>query len=146
RDRRAQPCKLQLRAERAARCSAPGRCDRARRGARLHHPQTPPPARGTARRMPTLPVDLKDSILGLVLEASLLVQIVLGILAAASVVSWAIILRKRRALRATRSAAESFETVFWSGGDLGALYRTIESRREKATGMESIFEFGFREF
>jgi biopolymer transport protein TolQ len=96
--------------------------------------------------MPTIPLDLKDSILGLILEASLVVQIVLAILASASIVSWAIILRKRRALRATRSAAESFETVFWSGGDLGALYRTIESRREKATGMESIFEFGFREF
>jgi biopolymer transport protein TolQ len=36
--------------------------------------------------------------------------------------------------------------MFWSGGDLGALYRTIEARKGRTTGMESIFEFGFREF
>jgi biopolymer transport protein TolQ len=82
----------------------------------------------------------------LVLEASPVVQGVLVLLAGASVVSWAIILKKRRALVRTRTAAESFETVFWSGGDLGALYRTIEARKDKTTGMESIFEFGFREF
>jgi biopolymer transport protein TolQ len=96
--------------------------------------------------MPLIPASIQDSFLGLVLEASVLVQFVLAILVSASVVSWAIILKKRRALSATRAAAESFETVFWSGGDLGALYRTIEGRKEKTTGMESIFEFGFREF
>ncbi len=89
-------------------------------------------------------VDL--SFLKLVLDASLVVQIVMAILLCASVVSWAIIFKKRRTLGLTRSAAESFETSFWSGGDLGALYRAIESKQGKASGMESIFEFGFREF
>ncbi len=92
----------------------------------------------------TLPID--QSFLKLILDASLVVQLVMLMLFGASVVSWAIILRKRGALGATRAAAESFETSFWSGGDLGALYRAIEGKKGKASGMESIFEFGFREF
>jgi len=87
-----------------------------------------------------------QSFLRMILDASLLVQLVLAVLMAASVVSWAIIIRKRASLSATRSAAESFETAFWSGGDLGALYRSIEGRKAPVSGMESIFEFGFREF
>jgi biopolymer transport protein TolQ len=94
--------------------------------------------------MSTLNIDL--SLWKLVAEASLVVQLVIALLLAASVASWAIILAKRRALGATRAAAESFETAFWSGGDLGALYRAIEQRKAVASGMESIFEFGFREF
>ena len=89
---------------------------------------------------------IDQSFIRLILDASVLVQIVLVLLIAASIVSWAVILRKRRALAATRAAAESFETIFWSGGDLGALYRTIEARKDKTMGMESLFEFGFREF
>ena len=87
-----------------------------------------------------------QSFLKMILDASLLVQLVLAVLMSASVVSWAIIIRKRASLSATRSAAESFETAFWSGGDLGALYRSIEGRKAPVSGMESIFEFGFREF
>ena len=94
--------------------------------------------------MNTLNIDL--SLWKLVAEASLVVQLIIALLLAASVTSWAIIMVKRRALAATRAAAESFETAFWSGGDLGALYRGIEQRKTAATGMESIFEFGFREF
>ena len=82
----------------------------------------------------------------LVAGASLIVQIVLALLLAGSIASWAVILRKRRALAATRAAADAFETAFWSGGDLGALYRGIGERKGATSGMESIFEFGFREF
>lgn len=89
---------------------------------------------------------IDQSFIRLILDASVIVQIVLALLISASIVSWAVILRKRRALAATRAAADSFETVFWSGGDLGALYRTIEARKGKTMGMESLFEFGFREF
>jgi biopolymer transport protein TolQ len=85
------------------------------------------------------------SILHLVLQASPVVQLVMALLLAASLMSWAIIFGKRTMVRQARSEAERFENSFWSGGDLTALYRSIESRGG-ATGMESIFEFGFREF
>ena len=85
------------------------------------------------------------SIIRLVVQASLVVQIVMGILLAASLMSWAIIFRKRMVVRRAQREADRFENTFWSGGDLSSLYRAIESRGG-ATGIESIFEFGFREF
>lgn len=90
-----------------------------------------------------MPQDL--SIINLVLEASIPVQIVIALLAFASMSSWAIIFRKRMVIRRARGEADHFENNFWSGGDLAQLYRGIESRGG-ATGMASIFEFGFREF
>jgi biopolymer transport protein TolQ len=85
------------------------------------------------------------SIMHLVMEASLPVQIVIGILVIASLSSWAIIFRKSMVIGRARREAEQFENHFWSGGDLAQLYRAIESRGG-STGMASIFEFGFREF
>lgn len=85
------------------------------------------------------------SVFKLVFEASIVVQIVLGLLVAASMMSWAIIFRKRMVINRAQSEASRFEESFWSGGDLGSLYRSVESRGG-ATGMSSIFEFGFREF
>jgi biopolymer transport protein TolQ len=85
------------------------------------------------------------SILRLVLQASPVVQLVMLLLLAASLISWSIIFRKRSMVRRARSDSDRFENSFWSGGDLSALYRSIEARGG-ATGMESIFEFGFREF
>ena len=85
------------------------------------------------------------SILSMIVQASLVVQVVIGILLAASLMSWAIIFRKSLVVRRAQRDADRFENSFWSGGDLSSLYRAIESRGS-ATGMESIFEFGFREF
>jgi biopolymer transport protein TolQ len=85
------------------------------------------------------------SILRLIIQASPVVQFVLLLLLGASFSSWTIIFRKRAIIQRSRADAERFENSFWSGGDLNGLYRTIEARGG-ATGMESIFEFGFREF
>ena len=85
------------------------------------------------------------SILRLILQASPVVQFVIALLLLGSLMSWAIIFDKRMVVRRASTDAERFENSFWSGGDLSALFRTIESRGRN-TGMESIFEFGFREF
>lgn len=86
------------------------------------------------------------SIVELVRGASPMVQIVLALLALASIASWAVIFRKYGELRRSRVAAEKFEEDFWSGGDLTVMFRTIESNRKQTLGMERIFESGFREF
>jgi biopolymer transport protein TolQ len=86
------------------------------------------------------------SIIELVMGASLIVQMVLVMLLLASLVSWAIILRKRSELSHARGAADKFEQTFWSGGDLTAMFRAIDQSRRITQGMESIFEAGFREF
>src|SRR3984885_4065715 len=85
------------------------------------------------------------SVINLVAQASIPVQIVIALLLLASLYSWMIIFRKRLVIGRSRREADQFESSFWSGGDLAQLYRVIESRGG-ATGMASIFEFGFREF
>ncbi len=85
------------------------------------------------------------SVLTLVAQASVPVQIVIALLMLASIYSWMIIFRKRFVIGRSRREADQFENQFWSGGDLAQLYRALESRGG-ASGMASIFEFGFREF
>jgi biopolymer transport protein TolQ len=85
------------------------------------------------------------SIVNLVAQASVPVQIVIALLLLASLYSWMIIFRKRFVIGRARREADQFENQFWSGGDLAQLYRAIESRGG-AMGIASIFEFGFREF
>lgn len=86
------------------------------------------------------------TILNLLLEASLPVQIVMLLLALASLVSWSIIFTKRRLIRRTTDASDDFEASFWSGGDLNTLYNSTTRDRAGNVGMASIFESGFREF
>jgi biopolymer transport protein TolQ len=85
------------------------------------------------------------SILNLILHASVVVQLVLLLLGLASVMSWSIILGKRSVLAKAQREANRFEAEFWSGGDLGTLYRNLEAKGTN-TGMSNIFEMGFREF
>jgi biopolymer transport protein TolQ len=85
------------------------------------------------------------SIIRLVADASVVVQLVLALLLAASITSWAIIAGKSSVLGKASAEADRFESSFWSGGDLGSLYRSLEARGG-ASGMSSIFELGFREF
>jgi len=86
------------------------------------------------------------SVLSLVLNASLVVQVVMGLLVAISVVSWTRIFGKSFMLRRARRAADQFEQRFWSGTELTALYNQITSRKYNVSGMENLFEAGFREF
>jgi biopolymer transport protein TolQ len=86
------------------------------------------------------------SIIKLVLDASLLVQIVMGLLALLSLISWYWIFRKWFQIGSTRSKANRFERDFWSGGDLELLYQAAAGGRFRSGGMERIFEAGYREF
>jgi biopolymer transport protein TolQ len=86
------------------------------------------------------------SVVSLLFEASLPVQIVMLLLALASIVSWSIIFTKRRLISKTKDACDEFEANFWSGGDLNTLYNSTTRDRAANVGMASIFESGFREF
>jgi biopolymer transport protein TolQ len=85
-------------------------------------------------------------VVGLVLDASWPVQVVMLLLIAASFVSWRIMWIKRGLMRRTKAASDDFETSFWSGGDLNTLYRSATRQKGGSSGMSSIFEAGFREF
>ncbi|MEX0730608.1 MAG: protein TolQ [Aquisalimonadaceae bacterium] len=86
------------------------------------------------------------SIVRLILDASLLVQLVMLILVFASVASWTLMFRKRAQLRHAARSAEEFEDRFWSGGNLAEIYARIGPNEEADNGMERIFRAGFREF
>jgi biopolymer transport protein TolQ len=86
------------------------------------------------------------SIINLIMDASLLVKLVMLVLVLASLWSWTIIFSKRFAMRRARRAADSFEDRFWSAEDLSTLYSRITGRGHEPSGMERIFEVGFREF
>jgi len=86
------------------------------------------------------------SLISLIIDAGLPVQLVMLLLLGASVMSWSIIFTKRRLIRRTKAASDKFETNFWSGGDLQTLYQNTARNKDGNTGMASIFESGFREF
>jgi biopolymer transport protein TolQ len=86
------------------------------------------------------------SVIGLLIEASLPVQIVMLLLIIASLMSWSIIFTKRRLIRRTKNSSDEFEAAFWSGGDMNTLYSSAARTKGGSFGMAGIFESGFREF
>ncbi len=88
------------------------------------------------------------SILQLVMDASITVQLVMSILLLASITSWVFIVQRVLYFRAARTELESFEQEFWSGIDLNQLFRQGNSKVDSGEvfGLESIFRAGFKEF
>ena len=89
------------------------------------------------------------SLWALVAEASITVQLVMFVLFMASVVSWGMIVQRALLLRRAKKQFADFEQTFWSGIDLGQLYRDGSSRLEangQIEGVENLFRAGFKEF
>ena len=89
------------------------------------------------------------SFISLIANASVLVQLVMLLLLSASIISWTYIFRKMFTIRSARVQTEEFERVFWSGGNLSALYQDALSNRRKAGAggaLERIFQAGMGEF
>lgn len=85
------------------------------------------------------------SIVHLIVNASILVQMVMLILVGASVVSWFMITQKAIYQAKASAAFKAFEKTFWSGVDLTQLYRQGNGKTE-IQGVENIFRAGFKEF
>jgi biopolymer transport protein TolQ len=85
------------------------------------------------------------SIFSLVVQASLVVQLVMAGLVLASLASWTVIFGKLFGLRKVRAANEEFEREFWAGKNLNDLYNDA-TKRTGGAPMERIFATGMREF
>ncbi|MDR0588728.1 MAG: protein TolQ [Burkholderiales bacterium] len=85
------------------------------------------------------------SIVTLVIQASLIVKIVLGILLLASFWSLLRIAMKYLQLRRARREVITFEDQFWRGGDINAIHQSLGNVRT-GDGLENIFASGFREY
>ena len=86
------------------------------------------------------------TIMAMIMNASIVVKVVMALLLFASMLSWTYIFMKLFAIRRARINADTFEREFWSGSDLVGLYQRAASGRYPPSGMERIFEAGFKEF
>ena len=86
------------------------------------------------------------SIFQLVLHASFVVQLVMALLMAVSITSWAAIFRKLFALKRVKALNETFERDFWSGTNLNDLFTAASKNATQGGPMERIFASGMREF
>ena len=86
------------------------------------------------------------SVWHLIANAGVLVQLVMLLLVAASVMSWALIFQRLQVCRKAKRAQLAFEERFWSGMDLGQLYKEVSSDPTPYSGMEAVFRSGFKEF
>ncbi|MCL1126391.1 protein TolQ [Shewanella surugensis] len=91
-------------------------------------------------------MDADISLIGLFLQASLLVKFVMLTLLALSVMSWGVIFQRRKLLAAAKTQTEKFEDKFWSGVDLNKLYQELSARQDSNTGTELLFVTGFKEY
>ncbi len=85
------------------------------------------------------------SFVTLILQASIVVQAVIALLAAWSVWSWWRIFLKMFQLKQSTRDADAFEEEFWKGGDLAEMFQRASQSRTGG-GLEHIFTGGFREF
>ena len=86
------------------------------------------------------------SVLSLITNASLLVQLVMAGLLLASVFSWYYIFIKIFVYKRAMRQADKFEREFWGGGELSELFQRAVNARDSSGSLERIFEAGFREF
>ena len=84
------------------------------------------------------------SIFELFLQSDTIVKLVMLLLLAASLWSWAVIFDKVGRLRRLRRDAEHFEETFWSGGSLDDLYDRIGTR--PVDPMSAVFAAAMREW
>jgi len=86
------------------------------------------------------------SILHMVLNASLVVQLVMLLLVVISVSSWAAIFRKLFSLKKVKAINDDFEREFWSGTSLNDLFAAATKNAHTTGPMERIFASGMREY
>jgi biopolymer transport protein TolQ len=86
------------------------------------------------------------SLINLISNASLLVQLVMGLLLFVSFLSWWYIFLKMFVIGRATKKTDQFERDFWGGTDLNVLYQNAANTRPSSGSLERIFEAGFREF
>ena len=86
------------------------------------------------------------SFVHMIQNASVLVQLVMGLLLLVSLMSWWYIFLKMFAVRLAVKQSEEFEELFWSQSDLNRLYQNSGVSSDEAGSMARIFAAGFAEF
>lgn len=83
----------------------------------------------------------------LILSATLLVQLIMALLLAASILSWIIIIQRRSVLSGAERDLGDFEQAFKQRDSLESLFVALSRKKSRSsTGMAWVFEAGMREF
>ena len=90
--------------------------------------------------------EMDMSFLHMVGNASIVVQVVMGLLLLVSLMSWWYIFRKMLGTRLANHQAETFEEAFWETTNLNSLYQDAAAADGGSGSMERIFSAGFAEF
>ena len=94
---------------------------------------------------PMLGAEAPDlTLLGLILQADIVVKAVMVLLVLASIWSWAIIFEKIVRLRRARARADAFEEQFWAGGSLEDLYDQLGQNPRES--LAAVFAGAMREW
>lgn len=86
------------------------------------------------------------SFIALISNAHVIVQLIMALLLAISVISWTYIFKKLFDVRGARKQTVEFEKTFWAGGNLHALHASAGSNRANSGALARIFEAGMGEF
>jgi biopolymer transport protein TolQ len=86
------------------------------------------------------------SFIALITNAHLIVQLIMALLLAVSIISWTYIFKKLFDVRGARKQTIEFEKTFWAGGNLHALHASAGSNRANSGALARIFEAGMGEF
>lgn len=86
------------------------------------------------------------SLVELITNAHVIVQLIMALLLGLSLVSWTYIFTKLFAIRAARTQTEKFERTFWAGGNLHTLHQNASSQRDQGGALARIFEAGMGEY
>ena len=86
------------------------------------------------------------SLLTLITEAHVIVQLIMALLLLVSLMSWTYIFRKVFTIGGARRQTETFERSFWGGGNLHALHQSTAASRDRGGALARIFDAGMGEF
>ena len=96
--------------------------------------------------MPPIETQYSMSVISLILNASLPVQIIMLILVIASVLSWAIIISKYLQVKRAMSQTRAFEQDFWQSKELSDLHQRVSRDLDQSGPLARIFNAGMGEF
>ncbi len=91
-------------------------------------------------------MNIDSSFLSYFINAGIIVKLVMFLLMGASVISWMFILQRGLYLKWAHTMTKQFESKFWAGGDLATLYSDSLTRKDNLSGIEAVFQAGFKEF
>ena len=86
------------------------------------------------------------SVIELIINASVIVQLVIFLLLLASIISWMVIFERWIFLNRSKQELIHFEDLFWSDAGLEAVFQQGEEENHLVIGAESIFRSGYQEY